>query len=69
MYIGQFIDYLKNERRMSENSLDAYMRDMNHFEKYVKNAGVEDLMKVSNPDVISYLMELKGEGKSPSTVN
>ncbi len=69
MYIDQFIFYLKNEKKMSENSLAAYKRDVLDFEKYCSKAGKDNILDVTNADVVSYLLALKEEGKSAATVN
>lgn len=69
MYIENFLDYLENEKRLSKNSLDAYLRDIRSFEKYIKEEKNVPLTEVTNPTVVSYVMDLREEGKSPSTIN
>ncbi len=69
MYIEQFVDYLKNEKKMSDNSLAAYKRDVLDFEKYCKKIGKDDLLEITNGEIVSYLLALKDEGKSAATVN
>lgn len=69
MYIENFLDYLKNEKMLSKNSLDAYLRDIRSFEKYIKEEKNISLTEVTNPTVVAYIMDLREEGKSPSTIN
>lgn len=69
MYIDQFVKYLKEEKRLTGNSLDAYKRDMEMFQKYCNLRGIGDLIKVENTDVVAYLLHLSETGKSPSTSN
>ena len=69
MYIDQFIKYLKEERRLTGNSLDAYKRDVEMFEKFCDDRGHKDLIHVSNTDVVAYLLHLSETGKSASTSN
>ena len=69
MRTDRFMDYLRNEKKMSENSLEAYRRDVEDFDRYCASKGKEDLIEVNNADVVAYLMELRNNGKSAATVN
>ena len=69
MYIEQFIDYLKNEKKLAANSLDAYGRDIRDFRQFLSSRGVEDLTGAARDDVTAYLNKLKADGRSPSTLN
>ncbi len=69
MYIEQFIDYLKNEKKLAANSLDAYGRDIRDFQQFLSSRGVEDLTGAARDDVTAYLNKLKADGRSPSTLN
>lgn len=69
MRTDRFMDYLRNEKKMSENSLEAYRRDVEDFDRYCALKGKEDLIEVNNADVVAYLMELRNNGKSAATVN
>ena len=69
MYIDQFVDYLKNEKRMSQNSLEAYKRDVVDFSKYCQEKGNDNILKISNGEIVSYLLTLKNFGKSAATIN
>ena len=54
---------------MAANSLEAYKSDLNDFTKYATKAGVENLRKITNTDVVAFLLHLKEENRSPSTIN
>lgn len=69
MYIDQFVDYLKNEKRMSQNSLEAYKRDVVDFSKFCQEKGNDNILKISNGEIVSYLLTLKNFGKSAATIN
>lgn len=69
MYIEQFIDYLKNEKKLAANSLDAYGRDIRDFQQFLSSRGVGDLAGAARDDVTAYLNKLKADGRSPSTLN
>lgn len=69
MYKEQFIKYLNEEKKVAANTLQAYGRDIGHFGDFLKSRGVADALNATNADVVSYLMTLKSQGKSKSTVN
>ncbi len=69
MYIDRFIDYLKTEKNMSKNSLEAYRRDVLEFTNYCKCKNIDNIIEVNNGDVASYLLNLKESGKSAATIN
>ena len=69
MYVDQYLKYLKEDRKLTGNSLDAYQRDLAGFGKYCQSKGVDDILKVDNTNVVSFLMHLTETGKSPSTLN
>lgn len=69
MYLDGFMEYLRNEKRRSANTIEAYKRDYLSFTDYANKKGIEDVKDVSGADVLSYLYELRDEGKSAATVN
>jgi len=68
-YLNEFINYLKIEKRMAENSLEAYKRDIIDFFETINEQQSTDLIDVTNTEVVSYLFRLKNNGKSEATVN
>ena len=66
---GGFKEYLENTRALSQNSISAYLRDLPEFNRYLEEKGVHDLDSASKPDIAAWLLYLKKEGKSASTVN
>jgi len=62
----EYIDFLKIEKRQSQNTLDAYQRDINLFDFYLSNKSLED---VERGDVRSFLVYLRSKvGLAPSSV-
>ena len=61
--------YLTTEKKMAENTSQAYLRDIRHFSNFAAARGITDLQEVSSTDILAYLMELKTGGRSKSTVN
>lgn len=69
MKFDSFLKYLKDTRGMSENTMEAYRRDIQAFSRFLEGKGKEDPSGARETDIIEYLMALKEAGKSKSTVN
>lgn len=65
----EYIRYLKNEKNLSDNSLDAYIRDLSKFEEYLNENEMDDLIKTDKTIVIRYLMSLYKDGRATSTIS
>jgi integrase/recombinase XerD len=68
-YLEQFKTYLLKERKMSENSLHAYYRDVLEYNRFLVEKNDGDLKESSNTEIVSFVLKLKNEGKSSATVN
>lgn len=68
-YIEQFKTYLLKERKMSENSLQAYYRDVMEYNRFLDEKQAGDLKDTSNTEIVSFVLKLKNDGKSSATVN
>lgn len=64
-YVEMFINYLGNRKNYSENTLDAYSRDLNDFSEFVS----KPLTIVSKHEIIDYLDSQNSKGMSVSTIN
>jgi len=53
---------------MSQNTIEAYRRDIDAYSRFLDKRD-KSLENATNTDVVAYLMDLKTEGKSRSTVN
>ena len=69
MYIDKYLSYLKNDKKMATNSLEAYGRDIRDFEQFIQSRGTGSVLDATSTDVVAYLNKLKAAGRSPSTVN
>ncbi|MDD2190305.1 MAG: site-specific tyrosine recombinase XerD [Eubacteriales bacterium] len=68
-FLMDFIEYLTIEKEMSQNSLDAYRRDVREFERIIREKQNLSLREASKTEIVSYLLQLKNEGKSAATIN
>lgn len=65
-YLDLFINYLKVERGLSDNTLSAYSRDLNAYLDYlVDSAGITNPDMIRQSQVLTYLGVLKQNGLSP----
>ena len=68
MITEEFNRYLKDTKKMSDNTVEAYGRDIDAFARFLAGRD-KDLDEATNTDVVAYLMDLKSGGRSRSTVN
>ncbi|MDI3311252.1 MAG: site-specific tyrosine recombinase [Thermoanaerobacterium sp.] len=66
--VQAFIDFLKNDKKLSDNTIESYKRDITKFIGYLKENNIEysDVNKIT---IISYLNLLKHRSMSQSTIS
>ena len=69
MSVDNFLAYLTGEKKAAPNTAQAYARDIRHFAQFLSQRGVCELSQASNADVVAFLMALKAQDRSKSTVN
>lgn len=62
--IEKYIDYLKYEKKLSENTINSYKNDLDCFKDFFK----KDLTKINLDDMHKYLEHLNKENKKATTV-
>lgn len=67
-YKQEFRQYLIDDKKVSSNTLESYMRDINQFDEYIDVRGFDDAANVTNADIREYIEYLTKKGKSHSTV-
>ncbi len=67
--IKQFIKYLEEEKKASKNTVDSYRRDLEQMVEYLKKQGIENVQKVTDTALNSYLLYLNKEGRASSTIS
>jgi integrase/recombinase XerD len=67
--ITAFCDYLKNERKLSKNTLDSYSRDLRKFHAYLSDHAIESFSEISDNTVLTYQLHLQNLGRSTATVS
>lgn len=68
MDFQDYYDYLSDEKKMSDNTKKAYMRDLRSFRSFLLGRGIEDPAEAADTEVMAYLIELRSENQSHSTL-
>lgn len=64
-----FMQYLKEIKRTSENTVASYGRDLKKLERYLSAQGVAQVNQVTATGLNSYVLYLEREGLKPSTIS
>ena len=68
MDINGFLKYLEKNKKVSENTLLAYKRDIQAYERYLSERGLT-LETATETDILSYIMDLNKKGRTKATTN
>ena len=60
--IKLFLDFLKNDKKLSDNTLQSYRRDIEQYEKYVNDNKI-NYLKATEETIIQYMDYLREENK------
>ena len=63
-----FFDFLENDKKLSENTLQSYQRDLKQFKRYLEACELH-YNRVKEEDIKDYIKELQEEGKKPSSIS
>ncbi len=67
--LDYFIDYLKIECGLSENTVNAYRRDVCSFIAYCDKEGFTDFNSVTGDSIVNFMLEQRDKGKKNVTVS
>lgn len=65
----RYTDYMKNEKGLTRNTLDAYLRDILQFKAYLNEKNIQGYIQANKTNVITYLTNLQKDGKATSTIS
>ena len=66
--LAEYIEYLEVEKGLSENTLEAYKRDLEEFCEFCTERGMSDFSGVRRTDLNSYIMRMHDKRLLPSSV-
>ncbi len=64
-----FLNYLEYDRKLSQNTLESYKRDLRQFVTYLTDNGIEKFAEVAEGTMMTYQLHMQNQGKSPATVS
>lgn len=68
-YIDGFIKYLAVEKGLADNTMESYYRDLENWQRFLKENHLRSLPEIDENMIILYLLNLKREGKAAATVS
>lgn len=66
-YLDGFLEYLKFEKGLSDNTLEAYGRDLSKFLVYLKQRKIENPRDIKRSDILGFVGQLLDEGAAFSS--
>ena len=63
-----FFDFLENDKKLSDNTLQSYKRDLKQFKRYIEACEI-NYNHVKEEDIKDYIKELQEEGKKESSIS
>ncbi len=65
--ISQFVQYLKDEKNVSESTLQAYCRDIKQYNAYLNDKGY-DLLSGGKTQLLEFVVEAQKKGKADASI-
>ena len=66
--IKLFLEFLQNDKKLSDNTLQSYQRDILQFQDYLKESDL-NYAKLTEEDINNYFENLRSNGKKNSTIS
>ena len=63
-----FFNFLENDKKLSDNTLQSYKRDLKQFRQYLEATGVH-YNRAKEEDIKEYIKEMEEEGKKASSIS
>ncbi len=67
--VQNFVDFLENEKGLSDNTLQSYSRDIQQYMSYLQEINIPNIENVNKTTVIAYLLYLQKKGRATSTIS
>ena len=68
-YLDLFTRYLGEEKKMSENTIQSYRRDLSRLESFCSDLAIDDLTEVTRHNLVSYIDYLEAGDFKTSTIS
>lgn len=67
--VNLYLDYIKYQKKLSENTFESYARDLRSFCEFAHLNGLNSPAEVSLTDLLRFVRELESEKKSNATIS
>jgi integrase/recombinase XerD len=67
--LPRYLNHLLIERGVTQNTLEAYRRDLRRYFQFLLQKDITKLQEVEPEVIIEYLVQIKGEGLSANSMN
>ena len=67
--IEQYTTFLTKEKKVSNNTFESYMRDINKYVDYLGTNNISDISTVNRTTVLNYLLSMQDSGMAASTIS
>ncbi len=66
--LSEYLEYIEIEKGLSQNTVDAYRRDLSFFIDFCRNDGVLSLNDIKRSNVNSFILKLREESYTPRSI-
>lgn len=66
--LSEYLEYIEIEKGLSQNTVDAYRRDLSFFIDFCRNEGVLSLNEIKRSHVNSFILKLREESYTPRSI-
>jgi integrase/recombinase XerD len=66
--LADFLSYIASEKGLSQNSVEAYRRDLLHFIEYMSGRGIADFALIEEENIVGFLATLKARSYADASV-
>lgn len=66
--LSEYLEYIEIEKGLSQNTVDAYRRDLSFFIDFCRNEGVSSLNNIKRSQVNSFILKLREENYTPRSI-
>lgn len=67
--VQKFINFLERDKRLSNNTLQSYKRDIEQYIAYLTEINLHNIASTNKTTVIAYLLHLQKKGRATSTIS
>ncbi len=69
LLIDEYLTYLENDKKVAENTLESYRRDVLKYEKYLGEQRIGGVKNCNNTVVLNYLLSMQKQGMAASSIS